>query len=156
MANRLSTVTANHDQRLYVIPCGNGVSCLGFDVAETRRKAYLKWLGRGDLGLAGAGVAVGDIAAYEAYCDALNAVLAECRATGRRCDVELTPALIGLEGKRVEVSYPDGQGGIYRTRFHVGKSTGAIPIHLEIETRRSHGGCAAYVPEGATVRVVQS
>lgn len=153
-ASNPQNVTANHDQRLYVIRSGNGFSCLGFDVAEKRRKAYLRWLGVGDIGLETIGAEVGDVAAYAAYLDALDAVLAECRRSGRRCEVELIPALIPYEGSRVEVSYPDGEGGTYRTRFIVGKSTGPIPIHLEIKRRDSSGGCGAYVPEGATVRPV--
>lgn len=140
----------NAEQRLYVLNCGSGFTCLGFDVAEKRRKAYLAWLGKGDLGLATIGATVGTAEAYSAYCDALGEVLAACRRTGVRCDIELTPALAGLEGKRVEVTTPSGD----RSRFYVGKSTGQIPIHLEIKTRRSHGGYAAYVPEGSTVRVV--
>lgn len=140
----------NAEQRLYVLKCGAGYTCLGFDVAEKRRKAYLGWLGNGDLGLATIGASVGTAEAYSAYCDALDAVLAACRRTGVRCEVELTPALVGLEGKRVEVTTPSGE----RSRFYVGKSTGPIPIHLEIESRRDHGGGAAYVPEGSTVRVI--
>ena len=35
-----------------------------------------------------------------------------------------------------------------------GKSMGWMPIHLEIKRRDSIGGGSAYVPEGATVRVV--
>lgn len=139
----------NAEQRLYVLNCGAGFTCLGFDVAETRRKAYLAWLGPVDV-LRSATVTPGTPEAYEAYRNALDAVLAACRRGNVRCDVELTPALVGLEGKRVEVTTTRGE----RSRFWVGKSTGPIPIHLEIKTRRSHGGCAAYVPEGSTVRVV--
>lgn len=71
-------------------------------------------------------------------------------ATGTRCPAELTPALVGLEGKRVLVTYPDGT----ESRFYVGKSTGWMPCHLEIKRRDSWGGGAAYVPEGARVRVL--
>ena len=34
------TVTINREQRLYVIKIGAGYTCLGFDVAEKRRRAY--------------------------------------------------------------------------------------------------------------------
>ncbi len=71
-------------------------------------------------------------------------------ATRQRCPVQLSRQLIGLEGKRVEVVTPTGE----RSRFYVGKSTGWMPIHLEIKTRRSSGGCGVYVPDGSTVRVV--
>jgi hypothetical protein len=72
------------------------------------------------------------------------------RRTGKRCNAELTPELVGLEGKRVEITGPDD----YRERFYVGKSMGWMPCHLEIMTRRSSGGAAAYIPKGGTVRVV--
>jgi hypothetical protein len=138
-------VTINAEQRLFVIPCGGGFSCLGFDVAEKRRVAYLAWLKHPV-----APVEVGTLESYHAYQGALAMVKARFDATGERCPCELTPALIGLEKMRVEVTTPDGE----KTRFYVGKSTGFIPCHLEIKTRRSTGGAAAYVPEGATVRVI--
>lgn len=36
----------------------------------------------------------------------------------------------------------------------VGKSSGWLPCHLAIARRNCHGGPAAYVPAGSTVRVV--
>lgn len=62
----------------------------------------------------------------------------------------LEPRLIGLEGKRVEITLPDGT----RERFYVGKSTGWLPCHLEIKRRDSSGGGAVYLPAGATVKVI--
>jgi hypothetical protein len=50
----------------------------------------------------------------------------------------LSPQLRGYEGYRVEVS-----GEHYKYRFIVGRSTGWKPVHLEIKTKRSHGGGAA-------------
>lgn len=76
----------------------------------------------------------------------------ELAKTGQRCAIELTGALRGLEGQRVEVTYPDGE----KRRFWVGKSTGWMPCHLEITNRRSHGGGPVYFPEGSTVRVVDT
>ncbi|MCC6818584.1 MAG: hypothetical protein IT245_06825 [Bacteroidia bacterium] len=62
-------------------------------------------------------------------------LIEQLRNTGKRYDFELHPKLIGLEGKRIEcIMYGE------KTRFIVGKSTGFIPIHLEIKTRRSSGG----------------
>ena len=66
------------------------------------------------------------------------------------CDVELTPALIGLEGKRVEVTAPDGS----RQRFRVGRSTGTIPCHIALHNAVSSGGPAIMWEDGSTVRVV--
>jgi len=53
-----------------------------------------------------------------------------------RCNVELTPELVGREGKRVEVIDCYGE----KRRFIVGKSTGWMPIHLEIKSKASTGG----------------
>jgi hypothetical protein len=64
---------------------------------------------------------------------------------------QLVPALRQYEGDRVEVTYPDGD----KARFWVGRSTGWRPIHLEINTTRSDGGCQVYFPEGTTVRLVR-
>ncbi|WP_157698714.1 hypothetical protein [Geobacter sp. DSM 9736] len=69
--------------------------------------------------------------------------------TGYRSKAELTPQLIGLEGKRVEVV--DCYGG--KRRFWVGRSTGWIPCHLEIDTRRSSGGPAVTGAPFRSVRV---
>lgn len=53
----------------------------------------------------------------------------------------LTPQLLGLEGKRVQVTGDDDSSW---RRFWVGRSTGWRPCHIEIKTRRSFGGIAAY------------
>jgi hypothetical protein len=52
---------------------------------------------------------------------------------------DLSPQLVGLEGKRVEVTDIFGRS----RRFWVGKSTGWKPCHLEIKTTRSMGGIPA-------------
>lgn len=41
------------------------------------------------------------------------------------------------------------------SRFWVGKSTGWMPCYLEIKTKRSHGGGAVYLPEGAIIRKIR-
>lgn len=130
---------------LYVIPSGNGYSTLGFHVAEQKRRAVLAWLGKGWLHCE-----PGTPLAYSAYLEAMKVGADHAAKTGTRCNVDLTPELIGLEGKRVEVISP----GERPRRFYVGKSTGWMPIHLEIARRNSSGGLSAYIPKGATVRVV--
>jgi hypothetical protein len=148
-------VSINAEQRLYVLPCGDGYSCLGFDYAERRRAAVTAWAGydqSGEPWLSEQGKlpAPGTVEHFKAYQQAMRIGERHNRITGERCGAELTPALLGLEGKRVEVTAPDGEA----RRFIVGKSTGWIPCHLEIETRASNGGGSAYVPEGAIVRVL--
>ena len=135
----------NLEQKLYVLPCGKGFSCLGFDVAEKKRVVYMQWLG-----LPVQSVEIGTDHAYAEYLRALELVRIRCNSPGVRCTVELVPELVRYERRRVEITYPDGQ----KTRFIVGVSTGFIPIHLEIKTRRSSGGGQVYFPEGSTVRLV--
>ena len=137
----LNQVTINQEQELYVIPEGSGYSCLGFDVCKERTEKYAKWLGA-ELAV----MPVGCIEAYELY----RSLSEQIRQTGRRCDVELCPQLIGLEGRRVEVvdKYGDTR------RFWVGKSTGWLPVHLEISRKTSHGGPAVMGAPFKSVRVI--
>lgn len=127
---RLFAVRFGATPDLYVVPCGDrqtgtveGYTCLGFAVCERRIAGYCAYLGAE----VPAGVR-GTLARYAEY-EALEArVLAEVRRTGRRCEAELTPQLIGLEGKRVSVVTSWGEADT----FKVGRSTGPIPIHLAI------------------------
>jgi len=140
----------NAEQGLYVIPSGSGYSCLGFDVAERWARGVLAWLPEGARPRFDA--ALGTAEHYNQYLAVMHAGGKHAVETKTRCSAQLTPQLIGLEGKRVEVTTPDGD----RRRFYVGKSTGWLPIHLEIARRDSTGGMAVYLPEGSTVRVVGS
>lgn len=143
--------TLNPEQKLFVIPCGSGYSCLGFDVLERRAVALARWLVAVDPAFrVSQPEPWGTLERYAQYQVLLAHAAAYCTEHKTRCPTELTPELVGLEGKRVEVTTPAGE----TSRFWVGKSTGWQPIHLEIKTRRSTGGGAAYVPEGARVRVV--
>jgi len=144
-------VSINEDQRLYVIPCGRGYTCLGFDVLMARHNALAAWLRLEGLPADDLPAeARGTLPAYEAY-DALLAQGADyCRRTGKRCPVELTPQLVGLEGRRVEVVDCHGQ----KRRFQVGRSTGWMPCHLEIARRTSSGGPAVMGAPFQLLRVV--
>jgi hypothetical protein len=135
----------NAEQRLYVIPSGEGYTCLGFDVAERKRRAVLQWLG-----LPFRTMEVGTIEHYLAYILNMQEGAAHNLKTGKRCEVELTPELIPYLGNRVEVTTPDGQ----KSRFWVGKSMGWMPCHLEIKSRNSNGGGAVYFPAGSSVRLI--
>lgn len=124
-------ISINHEQRLYVMKSGNGCSCYGFDVIAEKVKKIIKALGQLDMDIH----KVGSPEMYYTYMVGLEML----RKTGKKYDFELNPALIGLEGKRIEcLMYGE------KTRFIVGKSTGFIPIHLEIKTRRSSGGMAIH------------
>lgn len=139
----------NKDQRLYVMKAGAGFTCYGFDVLNRKAAGVLQWLkseGRAAemiLGAKGIDVTALDIPARvgtKKHFNACNNVIDAGRvyafASDRRCDVELTPQLIGLEGRRVEVV---DDAGITR-RFIVGRSSGWMPCHIEIARRDSHGG----------------
>lgn len=136
----------NHDSELYVIDCGDGYSCLGFKVCEERSRKYAEWLGE-EYGEPPVGTEV----AYTYYLQLLSRVHARWKKTGERCPVGLCDQLIGLEGKRVEVEDCYGQV----RRFWVGKSTGHIPIHLEIARVDSTGGPAVTGTPFKSVTVVR-
>lgn len=131
-------VTTNDSQELFVIPCGAGYTCLGYDVAYNRHQQLAAWLGRPEQGP----FERGTLRAYTAYEALFSIAAARCAETGEQCPIELTPQLVGLEGRRVEVVDAYGQ----RRRFIVGKSTGWMPCHIERHNARSAGGPAAMGP----------
>jgi hypothetical protein len=144
-------VTVNAEQELYVIPDSHGYSCLGFDVLISRYNAIAAWLRKEglqqtDLPPDGRG----SMRAYTAYRTLLDRAAGYCQRNKLRCPAELTPQLTGLEGKRVEVVDHHGE----RRRFIVGKSTGWLPIHLEIARRNSSGGPAVTGAPFQSVRIV--
>lgn len=146
-------VTVNETQRLYVIPCGSGFTCLGFQNAYKRASAVAAFAGVAASTLAN----VGTLAGYDEYAAIMTAGAAYAARTGERCESDLTPALIGLEGCRVEV-HPGGLASDAR-RFWVGRSTGWMPCHLEIARRsRTHasGGPAAMVDPGDVVKFIRA
>jgi hypothetical protein len=132
-------VGMNTERELYIIPCGDGHTCLGFDVLLQRHKAVAEWL-------RGQGLQANDLPpeergtmrAYTAYTALMARAHGYCQRNKLRCPTELTPQLIGLEGRRVEVTDRHGQS----RRFQVGRSTGWLPCHLEISRRTSTGGPA--------------
>jgi hypothetical protein len=132
-------VTVNAEQRLYVISlpeCG-GFSCLGFDVADRRAKDLLAWSAQytDDVPEFNSHL-TGTIEGYEQYKKAERIALDVRIVRGGIVPTELTAELIPYEGKRVEVVNRWGA----KSRFWVGRSTGPIPVHLEIKQRNSSGG----------------
>ncbi|EEC5187408.1 hypothetical protein HRW90_004750 [Salmonella enterica] len=128
---------------------GAGFTCYGFDVLNNKAAGVLQWLkneGRAAemvLGAKRIDVTALDIPArvgtkkHFAACDkVIDAGRVYALAAGRRCDIGLTPQLVGLEGRRVEVVDAYGE----KRRFIVGRSSGWMPCHLEIARRDSHGG----------------
>lgn len=146
-------IILNEERQLYVVPSfDGGYSCLNFDVALTRANAFATWL-------RAQGLQADDlldctqerIQVYKAYEMLLQRVVNYCYCNDAYCPVELTPQLVGLEGKRVEVVDCHGQ----RRRFQVGKSSGVIPVHLELARSTSTGGSVVTGAPFQSVRIVR-
>lgn len=137
----------NPEQGLYVLPQpGGGYSCLGYDYALQRAQAVAAWAGVPAPDPAKAGTLAG-LTDYERV---MNAGQAKHAKTGERCPADLTPQLVGLEGRRVEVVDAHGE----TRRFKVGRSTGWLPCHLELHNARSLGGGPVMGAPFRSVRVV--
>ncbi len=145
-------VTIDQERELYVIPAAGGFSCLGFDVLNRRTRAVADWLrehGRKAPELLKS--LRGTLQAYAIYLETMRQGEAFNRETGKRCNADLTPQLIGMEGKRVEVVDRYGE----TRRFWVGKSAGWFPVHLEIARRDSSGGPAVTGVPFQSVHIVR-
>jgi hypothetical protein len=141
-------VTCNKEQRVYVIQVRGGYSCLGFQNAFDQATRIASELGRDDLRPSEANM--GTPKGYDDYLNTVNAAHVYSNVTGNSLKCGLTPQLIGLEGKRVEVVDRFGE----KRRFTVGKSMGWIPSHLEIANRCSTGGGSVFGAPFKSVTVV--
>lgn len=124
---------------IYCLFAGEGISTMGYAYAASQAALVADWLAA-ERGLPDSpyGPQPGTPEAYAHYRAVMAAGAAHSRESGRKCLANLTPQLMGLNGKQVEVTDPDGE----IRRFRVGQSTGWLPIHLEIEGR-SAGGMGA-------------
>lgn len=129
----------NKEQRLYVMPCGGGYSCYGFDVLDRKARALTAELIARGHSVPAWNERKGTKKAFYHYATLIELASDINRRTGYRFAYELTKQLMGLEGFRVEVVTTYGE----TRRFWVGKSTGFTPIHLEICRRNSSGGGGA-------------
>ena len=136
--------TLNKQQKLYALDHGKYITALGFEVCKKRAIALNNELNAG-MKLANAGT----MKLYKQYEELVELARKKNESTGWRSSSELCPQLIGLEGKRVEVTRSSGE----KERFIVGKSTGFIPCHLEIKRRDSSGGSSAW-SDIKSVRVI--
>lgn len=139
-------VTMNFEQQLYVLTHPDGLTTFGFEVCRQRTRAIALELNRVDL----APTAYACQRAYRQYEAAVAAPREHFRLTGRALQCELTPQLLGLEGRRVEVVDCSGE----RRRFQVGKSTGWIPVHLALRSRASCAGFSVMDAPFRSVRVL--
>lgn len=147
-------VTINDEQQLFVIPCGDGWTCLGFDVLEQQAVRLGSELVNQFAYSVRMPESRGTIARYQQYGEYVEFARQQFAKSGWRSKSELTPQLIGLEGKRVEIIHEWKSGERETTRFIVGKSTGFIPCHLEIKTRQSIDGGAVCLGKIISVRVI--
>lgn len=134
-------IILNKEQRLYVIKNTGGYSCLGFDVCQEQGKRYAAWLGLEW------NHKTGSLASFMARKNLISLIF----KSGRKCEVDLEPQLIGLENKRVEVV--DAYGD--KRRFRVGRSSGLIPVHLELSNARSLGGVQAYGAPFKSIKIIK-
>lgn len=148
----------NQEQRLYVIKQDGGFSCIGFNVADRRLWAAREFAARELLKTAKRlapmvcpAPVIGSVDHFTEYQTAMDAACYVSSITNGRCEIELTPQLIGLEGRRVEVIDQHGD----KRRFNVGKSTGWMPCHLELHNSRSIGGESVYGAPFQSVRVIK-
>ena len=139
-------IRINRQQRLFVLPVtSGGYTCLGFDVCEERIRGLAT-----EMNVQPEPHRKGTRSAYAAYSHLVELARQRHEATGWRSQSELTPQLSGLEGKRVEIVDCWSQ----KRRFYVGKSTGFIPVHLEIARRDSSGGPAVMGAPFKSISVV--
>jgi hypothetical protein len=141
-------VTAGKDVAHYSIRRGNQVTFLGYEAARNGQEAVAKWMGREDL--LPKPEEFGTVKGYASYMRVMDLGGKHAKKTGQKSTHELVPQLVGLEGKRVEVVDAYGE----KRRFYVGKSTGWVPVHLEIPLRNSTGGIQAMGAPFKSVKVI--
>ena len=125
-------VSLNTEQSVFVIPAQGGYTCLGFKVCQQWTPDIARELGRSDI----EPTAFGTLEAYRQYEAAVEAARARVLSGGQPLQCHLTPQLVGLEAKRVEVvdQYLNGRS------FVVRRSGGFIPVHLEFASERARYG----------------
>lgn len=146
----LVSINPRYSGGMYILRAGDGVSCLGVKVCERKRIDVAAWLEAHGQEAPAMKSAPGTPAAFIAYQETMTAGAKYYAKSDNRCPAELTPQLVGLEGRRVKVTRDDGESHT----FIVGKSTGWLPCHLEIESEHARGGPAAYIGEGWKVEPV--
>jgi hypothetical protein len=148
--------------KLYVLRSGKGFSCYGWTVLDRKARAVAAWLAAPDTPNRDASRAAvtwlaeldknppGTADHFQICNNILDRASVHCSVFGDRCSAELVPALVGLEGKRVEADY-FGE----RIRFWVGRSTGWMPVHLRIHSKRSQHGEVLVAEHVKNVRVIR-
>jgi hypothetical protein len=141
-------VRLDYKRELYLIVGNGGTSVLGWDVVQERIERLHLAFGEPEP----PAVPRGSLEAYDTLVNLQERAKRHYDETGERCVANLTPQLIGNEGWRVEVV--DHEGDEPR-RFIVGRSTGWLPVHLEISRRNAHGGGPARMQYHSVMRIEQ-
>lgn len=142
----------NTKQRLYVMPCGDGVSCLGFDNAHAGAVQAATITGRPELNPP---KRRGTVRAFRAYKAAQSALIAFYREHPDRTHFdpgtpyEVTRALESARssGQRVRIWCGDTKTGRawaeeYDVTGTIGRSMGPLKSPLLLPLASSHGGAA--------------
>lgn len=145
----MKNISINEEQKLYVIPSGDGYSCLGFDVAFHRAKSMADELG--DSSVQPDPANKGTPAGYADYIRAIDAVRASGRKLGLQFD-EGTPesvkAIIRAEigtGRALRFHIGNRETGeVWLEEFDVmgilGRTTGILPAPIILKNSASSGG----------------
>jgi len=136
----------NTEQGLYVMPCGTGFTHYGFDALDRKARAVAAWAK-----VIPPIAALGTAGHFDQCVQIMDYGAKYAEKTGTRCEAELVPQLVGLEGQRVEIVDRYGE----QRRFIIGKSTGWLPCHIERANIRSTGGIAATGAPFKSVQVVR-
>jgi len=128
----MENIRLNPKQRLYIIPCGKGYTCLGYEVCYQRSVSLAEELNKTEFVPSRKGTK----SAYAAYMKLVKLARIRNNETGWRSKSELIPEFIGHEGRRVLLTDCYGQ----TSRFIIGKTTGFIPCHIELKRRDSISG----------------
>lgn len=140
-------VTLNAAQSLSIIDVERGYTCLGFTVCQDWMRDIARELQRADLEPTG----FASVKAYGQYERAVQAASEHVAVTQRPLCCHLTPQLIGLEHQRVEVTDCFGE----TRRFVVGRSSGFMPIHIELARQQSLGGAGVTGAPFRSVHLVE-
>jgi len=142
-------VSVEKERQLYIIEDNSSYSCLGFNYVMEQTKKLAQELNSPSL--LPIDSEYGTVEAYYKYLKLVAKAKEKFERSNWQSKSGLTPQLIGLEGRRVEVVDSYGE----RRRFQVGKSTGYIPCHIELKRVDSSGGGAVSGAPFKELRIIK-
>jgi hypothetical protein len=144
------SISRNQEQRLFVIPCGKGCSCLGFDncLAEASQLALLLGAAKPDP------VQIGSMGQYNYYRELIGRYSQRTDLNQRTWFDPGTPDIVAdhlerarLKGQRLRLFFGDpGTGKCWLEENdvtgYIGRSMGPMRIPILLTTKSSSGGGA--------------